>query len=229
VLGVPCSFTIQLNSHHKARADKALGLVPAKGWTKASCGPGSKGDRLYARAWIATTSPRHHLLVRRNLNDPTDHAYFYCYVPEPHPITLGLLVTVAGMRRPVEEDFQVGKGQFGLDHSQVRRYHALVRHLALAITALAISATTAATMRTKTSTLPPPPTTPDQEPPDDPGLIPLTVPEPAACSPCSPAPGRPAPTTCTEPGKVQSATRCRNYPLPEDVRRHLHPDGEPVP
>src|SRR5664280_3689035 len=33
------------------------------------------------------------------------------------PITLGLLVTVAGMRWPVEEDFQVGKDQFGLDHS----------------------------------------------------------------------------------------------------------------
>jgi SRSO17 transposase len=177
VLEVACSFTIQLNSQLKARADKALNLVPAKGWTRASCGPGSKGDRLYEWAWIATTSPRHHLLVRRNLNDPTDRAYFYCYTPEPRPITLGLLVTVAGMRWPVEEDFQVGKDQFGLDHSQVRLYEALVRHLALAMIALAIGATTAAAMRTKTSTLPPPPTTPDQEPPDDPGLIPLTVAE----------------------------------------------------
>lgn len=177
VLGVPCSFTIQLNSQLKARADKALNLVPAKGWTRASCGPGSKGDRLYAWAWIATTSPRHHLLVRRNLNDPTDQAYFYCYVPEPRPITLGVLVTVAGMRWPVEEDFQIGKDQFGLDHSQVRLYQALVRHLALVMIALAIGATTAATMRTKTSTMPPPPTTADQDPPEDPGLIPLTVAE----------------------------------------------------
>jgi SRSO17 transposase len=177
VLGVPRSFTIRLNSRLKVRADKALGFVPAKAWTKASCGPGSKGDRLYAWAWVATLSPRHHLLVRRNLADPTDQAYFYCYVPEPRPATLGVLVTVAGMRWPVEEDFQVGKDQFALDHSQVRRYHALVRHLALAMTALAICATTAATMRAKTSTLPPPPTTPDQDPPEDPGLIPLTVAE----------------------------------------------------
>ena len=76
----------------------------------------------------------------------------------------------------IEEDFQNGKDQFGLDHSQVRLHHAIVRHLTLAMTALAIAATTAATLRAKT-TLPPPPATPDQDPPDDPGLIPLTIAE----------------------------------------------------
>jgi SRSO17 transposase len=177
VLAVACSHPIQLNRQLKTRADKALSRVPATGWTRASCGPGSKGDRLYAWAWIATTSPRHHLLVRRNLKDPTDQAYFYCHIPEPHPQTLRLLVTVAGMRWPVEEDFQVGKDQFGLDHSQVRLQHALVRHLTLAMIALAICACTTATLRSRTSTLPPPPTDPDQDPPEDPGLIPLTVAE----------------------------------------------------
>ena len=121
--------------------------------------------------------PHHYLLVRRNLADPTDQAYFYCYVPQPRPATLGVLVTVAGMRWPVEEDFQNGKDQFALDHSQVRLHHAIVRHLTLAMTALAIAATTTATMRAKTSALPPPPATPDQDPPEDPGLIPLTVAE----------------------------------------------------
>jgi SRSO17 transposase len=125
VLGVPCSHRVQLHATLKTRADKALGLVPAKGWTRASCGPGSKGDRLYAWAWIATASARHHLLVRRNLKDPADQAFFYGHVPEPRPQTLRTLVRVAGMRWPVEEDFQVGKDQFGLDHSQVRVQHAL--------------------------------------------------------------------------------------------------------
>ena len=72
VLGVPCSFTIRLTSGRKARADQTLKLAPAEAWNTASCGPGSKGDRTYAWAWIATASPRHHLLVRRNLSDPTD-------------------------------------------------------------------------------------------------------------------------------------------------------------
>jgi SRSO17 transposase len=177
VLGVPCSHRVQLHARLKTRADKAVGMVPANGWTRSSCGPGSKGDRMYTWAWIATASHRHHLLVRRNLKDPTDQAYFYCHIPEPRLQTLRVLVTVAGMRWPVEEDFQVGKDQFGLDHSQVRLQHALVRHLALAMMALAICATTAAAMRARTSTLPPPPTAPDQEPPADPGLIPLTVAE----------------------------------------------------
>jgi len=177
VLGVPCSFPVTLTSRRKVRADQALKLVPARAWNRASCGQGSKGDRIYAWAWIATASPRHHLLVRRNLTDPTDQAYFYCYVPQGRRVTLGTLVKIAGMRWPVEEDFQVGKDQFGLDHSQVRRYTALMRHLVLTMAALAICAVTAAAMRDATSTLPPAPARPDEEPPEDPGLIPLTVAE----------------------------------------------------
>jgi hypothetical protein len=81
------------------------------------------------------------------------------------------------MRWPVEEDFQTGKDHFGLDHSQVRLYTALLRHLVLAMAALAICAVTAAMQRQATCTLPPAPTIPTQPPPADPGLIPLTVAE----------------------------------------------------
>jgi SRSO17 transposase len=177
VFGVPCSFTVVLTSGRRVRADQALKLVPPKGWNRASCGAGSKGDRTYAWAWIATDSDRHHLLVRRNLADPTDVAFCYGYVPAGRPATLPTLVAIAGRRWPVEEDFQVGKDHFGLDHSQVRLYTALLRHLVLAMTALAASAVTAAAMRATTNTLAPPPTHPDDEPPADPGLIPLTVAE----------------------------------------------------
>jgi SRSO17 transposase len=177
VFGVPCSFPVTLTSGARVRADLALKLVPSKGWNRASCGAGSKGDRTYWWAWIATGSDRHHLLVRRNLTDPADVAFFYCYVPANRPATLPTLVAVAGRRWPVEEDFQVGKDQFGLDHSQVRLYTALLRHLALVMIALAACAVTAAAMRTLTNTTAPPPTHPDDEPPQDPGLIPLTVAE----------------------------------------------------
>ncbi|MGH3925613.1 MAG: IS701 family transposase, partial [Pseudonocardiaceae bacterium] len=151
VLGVPSSFTVALNFHRKVRAQQALKLVQATAWNQASCGPGSTGDRTYAWAWIATTSPRHSLLVRRNLTNPPDQAYFYCYVPEGRTVTLGTLIRVAGMRWSVEEHFQVGGDQFGLDHRQARLHTALP------------------------CTLPPPLTGSDDEAPDDPGLIPLTV------------------------------------------------------
>jgi SRSO17 transposase len=177
VFGVPCSFPITLTSRRRVRADQALKLVPPKGWNRASCGAGSKGDRTYQWAWIATDSDRRHLLVRRSLTNPTDVAFFYAFMPTGRPATLPVLVAIAGRRWPVEEDFQVGKDQFGLDHSQVRLYTALLRHLARAMLALAACAVTAAAMRAATNTAANPPTHPDDEPPEDPGLIPLSVAE----------------------------------------------------
>ena len=177
VFGVPCSFTLTLTSGRRVRADQALKLVPTKAWNLASCGAGSKGDRTYHGAWIATTSPHHHLPLRPNPTDPADLAFFYAHIPANRPATLSTLVAIAGRRWPVEEDFQVGKDQFGLDHSQVRLYTALLRHLVLTMIALAACAVTAAELRATTNTLAPPPTHPDETPPEDPGLIPLTVAE----------------------------------------------------
>jgi SRSO17 transposase len=178
VLGMPRSFTVTLGCGTTMRADQAVALVEQHGWNHRSAGQGSKGERDYAWAWIGTASAHHHLLVRRNLTDPSDLAYFYCYSPPSRPpATLAVLVRVAGMRWPVEEDFQTGKDHFGLDHSQVRLYTALLRHLVLAIAALAISAVTAAAMRQRSGALPPPPVHPTEAPPADPGLIPLTVAE----------------------------------------------------
>ncbi|MCW2903091.1 MAG: hypothetical protein JWO67_5356 [Streptosporangiaceae bacterium] len=48
---------------------------------------------------------------------------------------------------------------------------------------LAICAITAAQLTARTDTQAPPPVHPDQAPPDDPGMIPLTVPESDTCSP----------------------------------------------
>jgi SRSO17 transposase len=177
VFGVPCSFAVTLTSGRRVRADQALKLVPAQWWNRASCGPGSKGDRTYGWAWIATASGRHHLLVRRSLTDPAEVAFFYCHVPDDRPATLPVLVAIAGRRWPVEEDFQVGKDHFGLDHSQVRRYTALLRHLVLTIIALAACAVTAAATRQATNTSAPLPSGGYDKPPEDPGLIPLTVAE----------------------------------------------------
>ena len=77
----------------------------------------------------------------------------------------------------MEEDFRLGKTGFGLAGSQVRRYTALTRHLALTMAALAVCAVTAALARSRTSTLARPPASPDDPPPADPGLIPLTAAE----------------------------------------------------
>jgi SRSO17 transposase len=177
VLKIPCSFRVTLPTGQKVRADHAARLVPAAAWQTASAGHGSKGERDYSWAWLATSSTRRHLLIRRSLTHPADLAYFYCHVPAGRACSFTTLVRVAGRRWPVEEDFRLGKTGFGLADSQARRYTALTRHLALAMAALAVCAITAALARSRTGTLARPPASPGQLPPADPGLIPLTAAE----------------------------------------------------
>jgi SRSO17 transposase len=178
VLRVPSNFMLTLAAGTTmtcAEAARAF-LRPRRRWEVRSAGQGSKGDRWYAWAWIGTASPRHHLLVRRHLRTG-DLAFHYCYVPEGQLLTKTRLIRAAGLRWPVEEDFEFGKDCFGLDQCQARLYTAIQRHLVLVMAAMAICAVAAAQLRDRTDTQAPPPSTPAQEPPRDPGMIPLTIPE----------------------------------------------------
>jgi hypothetical protein len=145
-------------------------------WEVRSAGKGSRGQRWYAWAWIATASPRHHLLVRRHLRTG-ELAFHFCYVPEGQLLTKTRLIRAAGLRWPVEEDFRLGKDSLGLDQCQARLHTAIQRHIVLVMAALAICAVTAALLRDRTDAQAPPPVTPGQAPPPDPGMIPLTVAE----------------------------------------------------
>ena len=178
VLRVASSFMITLAPGTKVTAAEAVRrLVKDKRrWEVRSAGKGSKGERWYAWAWIATASPRHHLLVRRHLKTG-ELAFHYCYVPEGQPLTKPRLIRAAGLRWPAEEDFRSGKDCLGLDQCQARLYAAILRHTVLVMAALAICAVTAAQLADRTDTQAPPPVTPDQAPPPEPGKIPLTIPE----------------------------------------------------
>ena len=178
VLRVPSNFTLALAAGTKmtcAEAVKAL-LKDKRRWEVRSAGSGSKGERWYAWAWIATASPRHHLLVRRHIKTG-DLAFHYCWVPDGQILTKARLIRAAGLRWPVEEDFEFGKDCFGLDQCQARLYTAIARHVVLVMAALAICAITAALVKDRTDTQAPPPVRPDQPPPPEPGMIPLTIPE----------------------------------------------------
>jgi SRSO17 transposase len=179
VLRVPRNFRLTLPSGRRLTcADAASWLAGRTCPEVRSAGKGSKGQRWYGWSWLATASPWHHLLIRRHLKTG-ELAFHYCFVPEGQPVTITRLIRAAGLRWPAEEQFRLGKGCFGLDESQVRLYTAIARHTVLVMAALAICAITAAALKTRTDTQPPPPGSPDQRPPADPGLIPLTVPETA--------------------------------------------------
>jgi len=176
VLRAASNFTLALAAGTTmtcAEAVKKL-LKRKSAWEVRSAGTGSKGERWYAWAWLATASPRHSLLVRRHLKTG-ELAFHYCYVPEGQLCGKARLIRAAGLRWPVEESFELGKGCFGLDQCQARLYTAILRHTVLVMAALAVCAVTAAQLRDRTDTQAPPPAGPDAAPPADPGLIPLSV------------------------------------------------------
>jgi SRSO17 transposase len=177
VLRVASNFILTLAGTTMTCAEAVKKLLRhKKDWEVRSAGQGSKGERWYAWAWLAAASPRHSLLVRRHLKTG-ELAFCYCYVPTGQPASKARLIRAAGLRWPVEESFEFGKGCFGLDQCQARLYTAILRHLVLVMAVLAICAVTAAMLRDRTDTQAPPPAGPGDAPSADPGLVPLTIPE----------------------------------------------------
>jgi SRSO17 transposase len=162
VLAVPRNHRVELRAgERKVRVDQVE--VPPSVWGRYSAGSGSKGRRYFRWALVATTDPAVHLLIRRPSKAPKtspngkngkngkkkdargDWAFFWCYTPRPVPIKA--LVRVAGLRWPVEETFQTGKNETGLDQYQVRTWHGWYRHITLSMLASAFLAVTAARER----------------------------------------------------------------------------------
>jgi SRSO17 transposase len=140
VLAVKATQPLWAASEHGPAEVPACELVaglPARAWRQLSAGDGAKGPRVYDWARVALTRPGwpgrgFWLLARRRLSDG-ELAFYACFGPAR--TTLAELVGVAGIRWAVEECFQAGKGQVGLDHYQVRRYDAWYRHTTLALVA----------------------------------------------------------------------------------------------
>ena len=144
VLAVACrhKFSAGLRTF---RADELARRLPRPAWQRYSAGAGAKGHRYYDWAWVATGpgQPGYHwLLIRRNRRTK-ELAFYRCYSPRHAPLLT--LVKVAGLRWPVEENFQAGKGLAGLDEHQVRTWTSWHRWVTLAMVALAFLTVTAAT------------------------------------------------------------------------------------
>jgi SRSO17 transposase len=148
--------------------------LPTTAWVRRACGIGTKGYRVYDWAVIDSTHPHHQYMIRRSIDDG-ELAFYHCHNPRREPDSE--LVRVAGTRWPIEECFQTGKGNVGLDNYQVRLYHAWYRHITLAMTAHSFLAVLAHRHRTKKGdphpaeatpnpttppTTPPPPTRPER-------------------------------------------------------------------
>lgn len=118
------------------RADEWAATLPDEAWQRLSCGDGAKRPREYEWAllplprWGQSPDVLPGLLVRRSLTDG-ELAYFVVFAPAGTP--LQTLVTVAGMRWTIEECFELGKDEIGLDEYEVRHWPGWYRHITLSM------------------------------------------------------------------------------------------------
>jgi SRSO17 transposase len=140
VVAVACDHRVPAGASKTIRADRLAAKVPSRGWQRMSCGPGSKGERLYDWA-ISPAGDGRHLLIRRSITCG-ELAFYLCW--SPRTATLADLVKAAGARWAVGECFQAAKNETALDHYQVRKHLAWYRHVTLVLAAQAWLAVAAA-------------------------------------------------------------------------------------
>lgn len=137
VLAVSASRHVFLNGRRQA-VSQHVQEIPAAGWQLISCGAGSKGEREYE--WAFAKWPHHEqegmmkgCLIRRSINSPQEHAFYFIYAPDKTP--LETLVRVAGSRWAIEECFEQAKQETGLDEYEVRSWQGWYRHITLSMLA----------------------------------------------------------------------------------------------
>ncbi len=142
VVAVPETHLVWVAGQHQPIGYVAA-LLPPEAWAVLSAGEGSKGERLYEWAWLQLPAQSDEgserarwLLIRRNLSDPSNRAYYRA--AGPATTTLAELVQVAGSRWKIEEGLEEAKGEVGLDQYEVPGFGAWYRFVTLALLAHAI-------------------------------------------------------------------------------------------
>jgi SRSO17 transposase len=141
-LAVACQEHVEVAGEQK-RVDQLADEVTPEQWQRLSAGAGSKGPRLYDWACLPLSSPvpagwQRWLVIRRSLSagaEPADLAYVLVFARRGTP--LQEMVDVIGARWTVEQCFEVGKGEVGLDEYEVRSWQGWYRHITLCMVAQA--------------------------------------------------------------------------------------------
>jgi SRSO17 transposase len=136
-------WTLDERGPAQVRADRLAEESTPEDWQQLSAGVGSNGECHYDWALLPLFRLQlakeerfwgHWLLLRRNLEDPDELAYYVVFAPKKGT-TLEQLVKVAGTRWRMESGFSEAKGELGLDEYEVRRWAGWHRHITLCLLA----------------------------------------------------------------------------------------------
>jgi SRSO17 transposase len=139
VLAVPETKGIYYEGRQR-QAKTVAHELPEEAWVRVSAGEGSKGERLYDWACVPLTNTDEAesragrwLLVRRQIDDPKEFAYYLCYGPSQTKARE--LIRIAGKRWSIEDGFKAAKGETGLNEYEVRKWGGWHRHITLSLLA----------------------------------------------------------------------------------------------
>lgn len=126
------------------RVDAIARGLPPDAWVRHRVTEGAKGPCEYEFARLRVIAKVHRapgsegwLMARRPVNaDETTE--IKCYLSNaPSTIALAEMAAVGCLRWTIEEDFELAKGEVGLDHYEVTKYRGWYHHITLSLLALA--------------------------------------------------------------------------------------------
>jgi SRSO17 transposase len=124
-------------------ADIVAGL-PADAWVRIHVTEGAKGPREYEFARLRVVEKHHRepgpeawLMARRPVGAGAGTPVKHYLSNAPETIALAELAAVGCLRWTIEEDFELAKGEVGLDHYELTRFRGWYHHMTLSLMALA--------------------------------------------------------------------------------------------
>lgn len=141
-LAIKCNEQVIIEENPQ-RVDEIAAALAPNAWQVLSAGNGSKGPRLFRWALVPLCGREiagwgYSLVIRQSLEvgeKAPDIAYILVFAPRG--TSLQKMVTVIGGRWTVEECFEIGKGEVGLDEYEMRSWQGWYRHITFCMVAMA--------------------------------------------------------------------------------------------
>ena len=132
----PTRLRLRDTRKHPISVSQLVKKIQKQDWVRAVIKEGSKGPIVCDFAFLRVTESRGGLpagelwlIIRRNLDDPSEIKYFFSNAPISTP--LSEFVRISGMRWPIETIFEEAKGEVGMDHYEVRSWQGWHHHMLL--------------------------------------------------------------------------------------------------